>query len=98
MPIESETADDQALEMAQQEVREIEGAQFGLGKRSEHRAGREELVAVGARNAFNPLLAQHVVQQSAGPAIAVGDEDRQIAAARSLNEGANGAGNLFRPI
>src|SRR5260221_6295282 len=98
MAIEPETPDDQAVEMAQQKVREIKRSRFGFGERGEYGCGREELVAMGARNAFNPFLAQHIVQQSARAAVAVGDEDRTITVARRVDQATNGAGNLFRPI
>src|SRR6267142_6073968 len=98
MPIEPQAANHQAVEMAQQKVGEVEGSRLGLGKRGERKGGGEELVAMGARNAFNPLLAQHPFQQPAGAAVAVGDEDRIIAFARGANEGANGGGNLFGPV
>src|SRR3984957_19255055 len=53
---------------------------------------------MGTGNALNLLLTQPLVQQSTSTAVAVGDEDRMITAARSLNEGANGGGNLLRPV
>src|ERR1700722_10090342 len=41
--VDSQTLDHQALEMAQQKVRQIESPKLRLGERREHRSGREEL-------------------------------------------------------
>jgi len=84
--VDPETLDHQALEMAQQKVRQIERPELRLGERREHRSGREELVAMGARYALDALLLQHRVEQPAGSAVGVGDENRTIVTPRGLNQ------------
>src|SRR5580658_6257 len=84
--------------MAQQEVGEVESTRLGFRERGEYRSGREELVAMRPRDALDPLFTQHLVEQAAGAAVGVGDKDGSITAARLVNHGSNGAGNLFRAI
>ena len=96
MPVEPETPNHQPLEMPQQEIREIERAGLGLGERREHRPRGEELIAMRARNALDALFTQHRIEQSAGAAIAVGDENRTVVRARGLNERTRPRPEFFR--
>src|SRR5450432_493591 len=82
MPIQPQTANDQALEMLQEKIRQIKRARLALGEHREHRGRGEELIAVCAGYALDALLAEHVVQQSAGAAVAIGHKDRAVAIAR----------------
>src|ERR1700724_1265690 len=61
--IQSQPADHQALEMAQQEIREVERPRFGLGESGELKGGCEELVAMCARDPLNAFFAQYIVEQ-----------------------------------
>ncbi len=98
MLVETEPLDDQPLEMPQQEIGEIERADLGFRERREHRARREELIAVRARNALDALFGKHRIEQSAGAAIGIGHEDRAVMSARGVDEGTHGGGNALRPI
>jgi hypothetical protein len=96
--IETETADHQPVEVPQQKIGEIEGAQLRLRELREDLRAGEELVAMGARYALDALLLENRVQKAARSAIRVRDEQRAVVAARGLNQRAHGGGNPFGPI
>src|SRR5271167_4821235 len=98
MAIEAKTLQHQAIEMAQQKIRQIERPRLRLGQRSEHRSCREELVAMCAGNALHALLAQHLVEHAARSAVAIGNENRAATVAGGVNQRANRSRNLFRSI
>src|SRR5690625_407159 len=75
MAIERQALDDQALEMAGQVVGQVEASGVALGQLGEGRLAAVEGVAVGAGKAAHPLLLQHPVEQAAGAAVPIGDED-----------------------
>src|SRR5262245_53322108 len=81
MPVDAERADDQAVEMTQQEVRQVERAGLRLRERGEDRRLGVELVAMRAGDALDALLAQDGVEFAPRAAIGVGDEDLGMAAA-----------------
>ena len=53
MAIEAEAADHEAVEMAEQEIREVERAGLVVGHGLERAAAGEEFVAMGAGNALD---------------------------------------------
>src|SRR5215469_11365325 len=75
MAVEAERAHHQPLEMAQQEVSEVESAELGFRKLCEHRARREELVAVRPRQPLDTFLLQYRIERTARAAVGVGNED-----------------------
>src|ERR1039457_6204156 len=98
MTIEAETANYEAIEVAQQKVGEIERAELGLGQTLENRRRGEELIAVRARDALDAFLAQHAVELAAGTAVAVGDEDGPVVLTRCADQFADGAGDPLGPV
>ena len=50
-----------------------------IGQGREGRRARVGLVAVGPRKSFDVLVGEHLVQEAAGPAVGVGDEDPLVA-------------------
>src|SRR5580698_989197 len=96
--IESKATDHQALEMAQQKIGQIESAEFGILQPLEHGGGRKELIAMRARDAFDPFFAQHAIELAAGPAIPVGNENSAIAPARSAYLRAHSVWDPLRTI
>ena len=81
MPVEAEAADHQPVEVAHQEVGDVERARLFVGKRGERRSAGEELVAMRAGHALDAFLREHRVELAAGAAVAVRDEDRRVAIA-----------------
>jgi len=75
MAVDAETANDEPLEVPGEEVREPERAGLRVGHRLECRAAREHLVAMGARQALDPFVGEDGIEQAAGAAVGVGDED-----------------------
>src|SRR5579883_3192845 len=86
VPVEPESADHQPLEMPQQEIREIERADLGFRELREHRGGRVELVAVRPGQTLDAFLGEYRIELSPGAAVAVGDEDRAVMAARGPDQ------------
>ena len=75
---DAETLQDQAVEVPDEVVGEIEGAQFGLVQAGEAVGARVQLVAVDAGQALDALLGADPVEQAPRPAVHVADEDRVI--------------------
>ena len=98
MAIEAEAANHQAVEMAEQEIGEVERAGLVVGHGLERGAAGEEFVAMGAGNALDVLFAQHGVEQAARAAIAVGHEDRRVAVAIRADRVPHGARDALRAI
>src|SRR5258708_2001404 len=84
--------------MPQQKIREIEGARFRLRERAEYRAGREELIAMRARNALDALFTEHLVEHPSGSAVGIRDENRAVRRTRRVDERADGIGDFFGTI
>ena len=79
MAIEAETADDESLEVAHQEIGQVERPGFLIGERRERRATGVDLIAVGALEAADALLIKHAIEQAARPAIGIGHEQPVVA-------------------
>ena len=75
MGVQTQPLDDESIEVAGQEIGQEEGPELLVGDGSERLRARVELVAVGARQALDPFVGQHRVEQAARPAVGVGDED-----------------------
>src|SRR5262245_23967837 len=99
MAVEAEAADDQALEVPDEEVGQVERAGLIIGEGREGGATGVDLVAVGALESGDALAFEHPIEQAARAAVGVGDEDRVIAlGARTADPGRNGAGYALRPV
>ena len=81
--VDAEAADDEPLEVAGEEVGQVERAGLVVGQRANVGAAGEELVAVGAGQALDALVGEDRVEQAAGAAVGVGDEDPLVAVARA---------------
>src|SRR5512146_2422385 len=81
MPVDAESPDDQPLEVASEEIREIESPGLGVRQLGEGARAGEELITVGTRQPFHAFLAEQRIQPPAGAAIAVCNEDATVLAA-----------------
>ena len=79
MAIQAQAADHEPLEVPGEEVGQVEGAGLLLGERREGRPAGVDLVAVRALEPGDALGLEHAVEQAAGPAIRIGDEDPLVA-------------------
>ncbi len=75
MPIETEPADHQRLELPGEEIGEIEGAGLGLGQCREARLAGEGGIAMRAGQPLDRLLGEHRIERPAGAAIGIGHID-----------------------
>ena len=99
MPVEPEPADDEPVEIAGEEVGQVEGAGLLVGERLERGGPGVELVAVGAGQALDTVAVEDAVQAAAGPAVGIGDEDRVVPSApRSPIRRATAAGIPLRAV
>ena len=99
MAIDPEAADHEPLEVAGEEVGQPERRRLLVGHRGERRAAGEELVAVGARQALDALLREDRVEQAAGAAVGIGDEDPLVAVGAGLVDAvADPAGMPLGPV
>ena len=90
--IDSEPSDHESLKVAGEEIRQPERARLVRSHRGEDRRPGEELVAMGAGEALDAFGRQDRVEQAAGPAVGVGDEDPLVAVApRLVDAGTDGA-------
>ena len=78
--VEPEPPDNQAVEVADQEVRQEKAAGLLVHERIEALRASQELVAVGARQAFDPGLLEHRIERPTGAAVAVADQHPVVAA------------------
>ena len=78
VPVQSERLDDHCLEVAREEIREIEGAQFLFRQLVEFFKAGKERVAMGTLDPLCTRFLQHLVEQAAGSAIAIADQDLRI--------------------
>jgi len=92
MAVDAETANDEPLEVPGEEVGQPEGRRLVIGHRGEVRPAGEELVAVGAGQALDALLGEDGVEEAAGPAVGVGDEDLVVPVAPTLADSGSDAG------
>lgn len=96
--IQPEAPDHQALEVACEEVGEIEGSGLSARHRFEIiRAGKEG-IAMRPLDPLDPFFGQNTIELAACPAIAVDHEDAIEFAACSANFGAHGVGDTPRPV
>ena len=98
MAVEAERADHEPLVVAQQKVGQVERAGLGVGELREYLRRRKELVAVGARQPLDTLLAQHRIELPTGTAVAVDDEDLRIAIPVRPDLGAHRGRDAFGPV
>ena len=84
MAVDPEPADHQPLEVPGEEVGQPEGGGLVLGQAGEVGPAGEELVAMGAGQPLHAFLGEDRVQQAAGAAVGIGDEDPLVAVAPSL--------------
>ena len=92
MAVEPERADDEPVEVAGQEVGQVERPGLLGGELLEGLAAGVELVAVGAGQALDALLGDDRIEQAARAAVGIGDEDAVIAGCA-----AGGCGRARRP-
>ena len=74
-PVEAEAANDERVEMAGEEIGEVERARLFLGERRESLFPGIERVAMRAFDAAHPLFREHAIELAAGSAIAIEAED-----------------------
>ena len=87
-----EAADHEPLEVPGEEVRQPEGAGLRVGHRGERGAAGEDLVAVRTRQALDPFVREDRVEQAAGAAVGVGDEDPLVAVGAGVADAASDGG------
>ena len=90
--VDAEAADHEPLEVPGEEVGEPERAGLGVGHGGERVAAGEHLVAVGARQALDAFVGEHRVEQAAGAAVGIGDEDPLVAVGAGLVDAAPDGG------
>src|SRR5579871_2465694 len=83
--IETEPADHQALEMPQQEIRQVESARLGIVQLRERRAPCEELITVRAGKPFDLFRLQQYIELAARAAVGVRHEDLPVVRAVSTD-------------
>ena len=94
-----EAADHEPLEVPGEEVGQPERAGLRVGQRGERGAAGVELVAVGAGQALDALLGEDAVEQAAGAAVGVGDEDPLVAVGAGVADPApDRAGDAAGPV
>lgn len=93
IPVQSETADHQPIEMAHEKIGQEEAARLLCGQIFECRAASEKLVTVGARQALHFTGGQCPVQGAPRAAVGIGDEEPIVMTALRLNSRAHGARN-----
>src|SRR5262249_31466453 len=76
--VDAESAHSEPLEVAREEVRQVEGPRLRVRERREGARAGENLITVRARQPLHAFLPQHLIQPAAGAAIAVGDEDAGV--------------------
>jgi hypothetical protein len=96
--VQPEAFHDQRLELPGQEVGEIEGARRRIGQALKAILAGERCIAVGAREALNPFLLEHLIEGAAGAAIGVGDEDPGMGGAGLVNGTAHRVCDQCRPV
>ena len=79
MSIEAEAADHERVEVAREEVGEIEGRGLGVVDLLPLGVPGEEAVAVRARQALDAVSLEHEVERAPGAAVGVGDEHPLVA-------------------
>ena len=84
--VDPEAADHEPLEVAGEEVGQPERRRLLVGQAGEVGAAGEELVAMGAGQPLHALLGEDRVEQAAGAAVGVGDEDPLVAVAPALTD------------
>lgn len=75
MSIDPQASDDKGLEVTNEEVGQVEGAEFGLVPGVEHRRPGEELVAVRAWQANGVGSFEGLVEKTSGATVRVANED-----------------------
>jgi hypothetical protein len=99
MPVDTEPADHEPLEVPGEEVGQPEGRRLLVGQRREIGPAGEELVAMSTGQALDALFGEDRVQQAAGAAVGVGDEDPFVALAPTLTDPCPDAGrNAAGPV
>ena len=98
MPVESQRFDDEAVEVAGQEISQVKRAWLGLGELGETLAAGEEFVAMRAFQALGAFLRKHPVDAAGGAAIGVGDEDLSVGVPMPANHIPQAARNRGRAV
>ena len=99
MAVEAEAADDEPVEVAGEEVGQVERPELLVaGARSKAARAGVELVAVGAGQALDALLGDDRVEQAARAAVGVGDEDPVVASAAPADPLADRGRDAARPV
>ncbi len=99
MPIQAQAADHEPVEVAGEEVGQVEGSGLLLGECGKRRSARVDLVAVGALESGDALFLEDAVQQPAGPAVRVRNEQLVAAGgAGTANAGAHCFGDPLGPV
>ena len=75
LAIEAQAFDDQALEMAHQKIRQVEGSGLFFSQEMEGFAACIKLITMCARNPIDAVPVQRFIQQSPGSTISVGDKN-----------------------
>ena len=78
MPVEAEAGDDDRVELAGQEVGQVERADLLVLHRGVGRGAGVELEAVLAADPLDPLAREIGVERAGRPAVGVGDEDPHV--------------------
>jgi hypothetical protein len=96
--VQAERREHEPVHVAGQEIGQVERAELLVLEALEGLAAGVELVAVGAGQALDALLADDVVEQAAGAAVGVGDEDAIEARAAAPDALADRLGDATGPV
>ena len=98
MPVEAQPLDDQAVEMAGEEIGQVEGAGLLVMEGVEGLEAGIEGVAMRAGESLDAFLGKHPVERAAGAAIGIGAEDRAPERAERRDLAADRIGDELRAV
>ena len=93
--VEAEPRDDERVEMADEEIGEVERARLLLGERRERLLAGVKGVAMRALDTRHALFREHAVELAAGAAVAVEAEDLVVGRAIGADLGPHRIGNAL---
>ncbi len=96
--VEAEEPDHESVEVTGQVVREVEGPNLGVLELGEGISAGEELVAVGAGQAFDAEILADCVQPAAGAAVGVADVDLVVPVPGRKDPRRDGVGDEVRGV
>src|SRR5262245_57035840 len=96
VPVETEPADDDRVEVPRQEVGEVEGRRLGIVELLPGGVPGQKPVAVRAGEPLDAVPLEHLVELASGSAVGVGDEHASIPAAQLAELRVHSGGDLLR--